>query len=554
MHLNIAISYIPALFIGILLNYQICSGQNLVANPSFEVHTQCPNNYNQVSYASGWFKSLNNNNPSYHSEYLNACGTSNFSVPSNTWGYQAASNGVAYMATVTTAPSVQANYRENIYTTLTSPLQVGATYSISFKISHTDNSQFSSDKFGVKLTKQPNFPIDNISQVYSTTIVTNNNTWTTISGTFVADSAYTYIGIGNFFNDANTNTTNSCSSCSYNLYGYFVDEIDVHQISAVAVNSDFSCNDTTICLFDTINFQNLSTGAQNYLWNFGDLQTSSQVNPKHVYQNPGIYHVVLQSSNGSTSATSDLYVTVLAQPILRVMGGDTICAGGNTNLSVSGASSYSWSPSFGLSNSNSSTITAAPTSSTLYTVTGVLNGCVAKKTIIVTVLPNLSPYLSMAYSSDSCKNEIKLTNLTPLSRNCVWNFGDNTFGNSCNAFHIYSEAGNYTISLTFIDTNGCNLDSSFQLKVPGISSNYLVPNVFTPNGDGINDSFRIETNNLCFPMQLSIYNRWGLLIYNQTLPNSWDGKYKNTLCNEGVYYYVLKGDNFNESGSFTLLR
>lgn len=554
MHFNRSPFCFIIFFIYIQLNSPFCYGQNIVNNPSFENHSQCPNNYNQVNYSNGWFKSTNNNNPTYHSEYLNACGTSNFGVPSNTWGYQIAANGVAYMATVTMAPSVQPNYRENIYTTLTSPLIVGQTYSISFKISHTDNSQFSSNNFGVKFAKQANFPIDNISQVYSNSIVTNSTNWTTISGIFVADSAYTFIALGNFFTDVNTSTFTSCSSCSYNLYGYFLDDIDVHHINSLALNSNFSCNDTTICLSDTIKFNNLSTGALNSTWNFGDLQGSNQLNPIHVYQNPGIFHVTLLSTNGSASDTSELYVTVLPKPTITVFGDDTICSGGKTNLICSGANSYSWFPINGLSNSSSSSVIASPILNTTYTITGTSNGCVSSKQISIAVLPDLSQNISMDIALDSCKNEILFTNQTPNSRNCYWNFGDSAFAGTCATSHHYKSIGIYDVFLTFIDTNGCKLDSSFTVTVPDFATKYVVPNVFTPNEDGINDSFKIEAKNLCFPIQLIIYNRWGQLIYNKPLPNSWDGKYRNLLCNEGVYYFVLKGDDFIQSGSFTLLR
>jgi hypothetical protein len=178
--------------------------QNLVPNPSFETVSPCPNNYNQVSYATGWFPSWNNNNPTYGTDYCNACGTSTFQVPANTWGDQAASTGVAYMAEVTMAPTVQTDYRENIYTQLSSSLVVGNSYFVSFKISLTDNSQYASNNFGVKFSTVPNFPINNISPVYSANIITDKQNWVTISGCFTADSAYKYICLGNFFTDANT--------------------------------------------------------------------------------------------------------------------------------------------------------------------------------------------------------------------------------------------------------------------------------------------------------------------------------------------------------------
>jgi gliding motility-associated-like protein len=71
--------------------------------------------------------------------------------------------------------------------------------------------------------------------------------------------------------------------------------------------------------------------------------------------------------------------------------------------------------------------------------------------------------------------------------------------------------------------------------------NYLLPNVFTPNGDGMNDIFR--PNNYAFVerVDMKIYNRWGVLVYQTEDPDiNWDGKRMNTdhIVPPGVYYYV----------------
>jgi hypothetical protein len=213
--------------------------QNLVPNYSFETDSVCPDNYNEVTYSKGWMKALNNNDPTYNTDYCNACGISTFSVPSNTWGNQAAASGQAYMAQCTMAPQLHPNYRENIYTKLNTPLVPGRFYLVSFKISHTDNSQNSSNNHGVKFATVPNFPVDNQAHVYSAVVNKNDTSWTTISGAFMADSAYQYIGIGNFFDDAHTISIQSCASCAYNQWGYFLDDICVVQSSNLVPNYSF---------------------------------------------------------------------------------------------------------------------------------------------------------------------------------------------------------------------------------------------------------------------------------------------------------------------------
>lgn len=285
--------------------------QNLVNNYSFETHSGCPSTYGQVTLATGWFPSSNNNNPQFHTEYLHACGTSMFGAPSNTWGNQAPATGQACMATCTTAPTVQPDYRENIYTTLTSPLVVGVTYNVSFKISHCDNSQKATNNFGVKFATVPNFPINNVSQVYSTAVVTDKINWTTVTGSFIADSAYTYICLGNFMTDANTTMTTSCSGCSFNLHGYYLDDVEVTaaQLPPVAA---FSVDGKDLCAGIPVVFSNSSQNATSVFWDFGDSQTSTIINPTHIYANAGTYTVTLIAQNSSGSDTTTVVVTINA--------------------------------------------------------------------------------------------------------------------------------------------------------------------------------------------------------------------------------------------------
>lgn len=211
------------------------NAQNHVANFSFEEHSACPNDYNQVERCTGWFRSTNNNDPEFHAEYLHACGSINFSSPQNTWGYQVPLTGEGYMAVVTMAPTVMTNYRENIYTQLIAPLTIGKAYSIQINISLTDNSKFASNNFGAKLSTTPNFPIDNNCVLAWPDVVTNTSGWTTVSTSFVADSAYSYLAIGNFKTDANTTSITACSSCPFVLHGYYVDDVCLVATSEVEV-------------------------------------------------------------------------------------------------------------------------------------------------------------------------------------------------------------------------------------------------------------------------------------------------------------------------------
>ncbi len=98
------------------------------------------------------------------------------------------------------------------------------------------------------------------------------------------------------------------------------------------------------------------------------------------------------------------------------------------------------------------------------------------------------------------------------------------------------------------------------LKPPEIISFLTVPNIFTPNNDGVNDVFKITQSNIQ-TLDCSIYDRWGVKLWELKNPDeSWDGRNKaGVLCGDGVYYYVLTaagldGKKYALNGFLQLMR
>ncbi len=104
--------------------------------------------------------------------------------------------------------------------------------------------------------------------------------------------------------------------------------------------------------------------------------------------------------------------------------------------------------------------------------------------------------------------------------------------------YTFSEPGSYRV-VCAVNNQYCSSDSS-DVTV-SISESYLaVPNVFTPNGDGKNDEFRVAYRSLK-EFHCWIYNRWGHLVYEFTDPaKGWDGNIGGRPAAEGAYYYVIR--------------
>lgn len=449
------------------LDFCYSYSQNLVPNPSFEQFSLCPSNFNQVTLATGWQKSLNNNTPQYHTEYLNACSSSSlFQVPSNTWGFQAAFSGQAYMALNTMAPSVFTNYRENIYIQLSSPLVVGQQYKVKMHASHTDNSKFVTNNLGIKFSTTANFPVNNISHIYSSTVISTNTNWDTIQGIFIADSAYQYLAIGNFFTDANTTRLLQYSGASYSLDAYFIDDVSVSCIAPIATIS----GNTSVCQGDSITLT--ANGGVTYLWNTGSIDSVISVKPS----NTTMYTVV--AKNGSCSSVPDtVIVTVLQPPNFNLIGDSISCNSSSVQLIAvcPTAQTTHWSPGI-LSTNDTITISSnIPGYFSAY----VFDGTCKSQLDSIWVDTLSSPTISANFIPLSCINDTvqfsSVTNATSL----VWNFGHTASGasntsNLPNPSHIYTSAGNFTINL--VAQNYCGSTSYASPITVQVGPQVQVPN------------------------------------------------------------------------------
>ena len=186
---------------------------------------------------------------------------------------------------------------------------------------------------------------------------------------------------------------------TYNAYGnnIYIDDINITGVASAPV-ANFTSNATQVCVNQTVAFQNTSAsvGVPTYLWTFvgGTPSSSTQANPSVSYSTPGTYSVSLTvtDANGTNTRTVENYITVVSGAQVSVSAGDnTLCLGAGTTLTAAGADYYSWAPSTGLSNTVGTAVTASPTQTTTYTVTGYLGApgqCPATSTVTVQIFPN----------------------------------------------------------------------------------------------------------------------------------------------------------------------
>ncbi|MDA9262353.1 PKD domain-containing protein, partial [bacterium] len=153
--------------------------------------------------------------------------------------------------------------------------------------------------------------------------------------------------------------TNNSTNCNIGVI-----KMNLAHIQAVA-----SAPAPFICLPDSVNFLNYSTGGNTYKWYFGDGDSSSLFQPIHVYADTGVYYVTLIVSDSLDCTPSDTAFTVISAYKPKALTIDTvpvICIGDSVQLNASNGQSYKWTPSFSLSNDTISNPIAFPITTTTY--------------------------------------------------------------------------------------------------------------------------------------------------------------------------------------------
>jgi len=115
----------------------------------------------------------------------------------------------------------------------------------------------------------------------------------------------------------------------------------------------------------------------------------------------------------------------------------------------------------------------------------------------------------------------------------------------------------YTI--TFIDSNGCEVTHQLQIRIID-HEEFYIPNLFSPNQDNVNDTWKPIIGTSLEVIQIAVYDRWGESVFSSSDRNTgWNGLYRNKPCISGVYIYMIQvkdktGKTKTYSGDLTLVR
>ncbi len=636
------------LYLVLMISNFSFSQTNLVSNPGFENNSSCPTFMLQWDKCIGWDNCNGNVGGGLWGtpDYYHTCGVSQSPynpVPPNTgMGFCNPHTGNAMMGLVGYNASY-ADYREYISTQLICPLTAGNTYSVSFWItaSSAPEVQYNSSHFGVLLSNtapvQSNYLVINATPQYEIATITNNIAWQKHTFTISPTSTLNYITLGCFKSEPFLTTSLTTPSASQPYSNYFIDDIEVLNLSSSGSFSTTSSISNIKCnglANGSASVTASGSGPYSYLWTPGGFTTSAVSN-----LNAGNYTI---SINGGGCNVNTTTLSISQPPVLvtsLTTSSYTICRNDILTLNSitsGGTPSYSVNWNSGAINTNSIVVSPSLTTVYSYTVTDA-NNCSNTQTVQINVESATAGFNN---STSTCNSLISFTNTSIGANSINWNFGDaqSSSSNSVTT-NNYLSSGNYTVTLIATTLNGCsdtlkkavnvnvnylsldfdffikrikcydsvlfinksvgatsyswifnngsisNQNSPTQIFTPGfyqitligsnnsctdtiekqiniLESNHITdentPNVFTPNGDGVNDIFDFKVMSNCKDFTFEIMDRWGLSILKMSdkKQNFWDGRTTSgEEVSDGTYFYIMNIENGNKlKGTVTIFR
>ena len=317
-------------------------------------------------------------------------------------------------------------------------------------------------------------------------------------------------------------TLNGCSS------------YDTMQILNVYPLPDFSLgNDTSLCQGQLLHY-NFNLSPAFYKWSTGSVSGSETITQ------PGIYWLQVTQMGCLNSDT--INVTYNQLPVVSLGNDTTLCEKQTLPLNAyNNNASYLWqdgstAPGYLVKNAGT------------YFVTVDLNNCMASDTLDITY--KALPFFTLGKDSFLCTGEqYVLKPVINTNADLLWQDGSSASSFTVVKDGIYfltatNECGGYTDSVT-ITTGFCDI---------------MMPTGFTPNGDGLNDIFKVKYP---FPVKqfyLAVYDRWGEKVFETNkISEGWDGTLKGLPTPQGTYVWIISFTDINNKqqqlkGLVTLLR
>jgi len=290
-----------------------------------------------------------------------------------------------------------------------------------------------------------------------------------------------------------------------------------------------------------------------YEWDFGGETVSANINGAEVnnlvYAEPGTYTVQVIATAHGCEVIAEEEIWVITDPTIGFQGGPPLgCPPHSvsfTNTSeTETATTYLWDFGDGTTSVSPNPVHVYEFSGN-FSVTLSMNATGYCSQQLLLTQPNLIEVQSIPEAGffitptqvDILNPNIVFESLATGNVSCFYNFGDGGSASECSGEYTFNDGGIFTMVQTVINEAGCVNSATGQVAVSG--SVFYAPNAFTPNHDGINDVWLPVALGVT-EYQLSIFNRWGELIWQSFDPTEpWMGQVHdgNHFAPDGIYFF-----------------
>lgn len=333
-----------------------------------------------------------------------------------------------------------------------------------------------------------------------------------------------------------TVTTASCGTTSAS---FTINAIDTPTISLTS-SSSLLCNGASATL-------TASSNMANEIWSNLATNTNSIV-----VNTSGTYTVGV--SNACGTPTASINIQTNTTPTLNLTASSLIlCPNQSATLTVTGGSSpYVWSNS---ASTGSIVTTTGGSVSVTYS-----NSCGTSTQAITVATSSLNAGILANPTTGTTPLTVNFSNGSVGAISYVWTFGNgNTANTQTVVAQTYTTVGNFMAYLLATDGTCFDRDSVL-INVLNEEATLVIPNVFTPNNDNINDTFRISSSNNITEFNCVVFDRWGLQMFAWSdLKGGWDGTVGGKSVPAATYFYIINAKDINEKeikkeGTITLFR
>lgn len=387
------------------------------------------------------------------------------------------------------------------------------------------------------------------------TPVLKTNSKTGVSHTYTTGVAKDYV--------VTMVTENSCGRSEPTQYTI--------RVSPNTILPELVVNSTELegCAPWTVKFQNNTSGATYFIYDFGDGSTygptrSAPETITHTFTKGGIYTVTLRASNGCSDTTTTERIVVYNQPQLKFSANVTTgCAGLEVKFKneSTDAVSYTWDFGDGSAPSNEvEPVHVYDGKQEYYTVKlTAINSLGCESTISLSQFVHIIP-APVAKFNVLPAVQISIPNYTFQFEDesegnpdrWEWDFGDGSTSTSRSPNHTYADTGSYKVTLRVINQQSCFTTTTKVVKIIGVPGYLFVPNAFMPESATPElREFKAKGSGI-ESWTMSIFNKWGELIWQTTKleegapAEGWNGTYKSSLVPQGVYFWKIDVQMINK--------